>query len=214
MKQVTRLVIQQRNKERVNVYLDDEFAFGLALMEAVHLKVGQTLTDEQIADLKDEDQYHKAYSRSLDYLSRRPRSRQEIERYLKGKEVPEPTIERVLARLTKAQLLDDLAFAHYWIENRESFRPRGVRALRYELRQKGLDETIINEALNSSELDEIDSAYRVGAKQLYRLQSIEDRREFQQRLATYLARRGFNWETIREVSEQLWNDRNEPDLEF
>jgi regulatory protein len=214
VKQVTRLVIQQRNKERVNVYLDDEFAFGLALMEAVHLKVGQTLTDEQIADLKDEDQYHKAYSRSLDYLSRRPRSRQEIERYLKGKEVPEPTIERVLARLTKAQLLDDLAFAHYWIENRESFRPRGVRALRYELRQKGLDETIINEALNSSELDEIDSAYRVGAKQLYRLQSIEDRREFQQRLATYLARRGFNWETIREVSEQLWNDRNEPDLEF
>jgi regulatory protein len=214
VKQVTRLVIQQRNKERVNVYLDDEFAFGLALMEAVHLKVGQTLTDEQIADLKDEDQYHKAYSRSLDYLSRRPRSRQEIERYLKGKEVPEPTIERVLARLTKAQLLDDLAFAHYWIENRDSFRPRGVRALRYELRQKGLDETIINEALNSSELDEIDSAYRVGAKQLYRLQSIEDRREFQQRLATYLARRGFNWETIREVSEQLWNDRNEPDLEF
>ena len=214
MKKVTRLVIQQRNKERVNVYLDDEFAFGLALMEAVQLKVGQTLTDEQIADLKDEDQYHKAYSRSLDYLSRRPRSRQEIERYLKGKEVPEPTIERVLARLTKAQFLDDLAFAHYWIENRDAFRPRGVRALRYELRQKGLDETIINEALNSSELDEIDSAYRVGAKQLYRLQSIEDRREFQQRLATYLARRGFNWETIREVSEQLWNDRNEPDLEF
>ncbi len=214
MKKVTRLVIQQRNKERVNVYLDDEFAFGLALVEAVHLKVGQTLTDEQIADLKDEDQYHKAYSRSLDFLSRRPRSRQEIERYLKGKEVPEPTIERVVARLTKAQFLDDLAFAHYWIENRDSFRPRGVRALRYELRQKGLDETIINEALNSSELDEIDSAYRVGAKQLYRLQSIEDRREFQQRLATYLARRGFNWETIREVSEQLWNDRNEPDLEF
>jgi regulatory protein len=214
VKKVTRLVIQQRNKERVNVYLDDEFAFGLALVEAVHLKVGQTLTDEQIADLKDEDQYHKAYSRSLDFLSRRPRSRQEIERYLKGKEVPEPTIERVVARLTKAQFLDDLAFAHYWIENRDSFRPRGVRALRYELRQKGLDETIINEALNSSELDEIDSAYRVGAKQLYRLQSIEDRREFQQRLATYLARRGFNWETIREVSEQLWNDRNEPDLEF
>lgn len=214
MKKVTRLVIQQRNKERVNVYLDDEFAFGLALVEAIQLKVGQTLTDEQIADLKDEDQYHKAYSRSLDYLSRRPRSRQEIERYLKGKEVPEPTIERVVTRLTKAQFLDDLAFAHYWIENRDAFRPRGVRALRYELRQKGLDETIINEALNSSELDEIDSAYRVGAKQLYRLQSIEDRREFQQRLATYLARRGFNWETIREVSEQLWNDRNEPDLEF
>jgi regulatory protein len=214
VKQVTRLVIQQRDKERVNVYLDGEFAFGLALMEAVHLKVGQTLTDEQIADLRDEDQYHKAYSRALDFISRRPRSRREVETYLKGKTLPDPLIERVMRRLTDAQLLDDLSFAHFWIENRDNFRPRGARALRWELRQKGLDETIINEALASSDLNEEDSAFRVGAKQLSRLRSIEDRREFQQKLATYLARRGFGWETIRTVSEQLWEARNEPDLDY
>ncbi len=110
MKIITRLALQQRDRERVNVYLDDEFAFGLALAEALRLKVGQTLDDEQIEALRHMDLYHKAHARALDYISRRPRSQVELQRYLKEKEVPDPHIERLLERLGEVGLLDDLAF--------------------------------------------------------------------------------------------------------
>jgi regulatory protein len=127
VKKVTRLVIQQNNKERVNVYLDGDFAFGLTLDEAIRLKVGQLLSEEEVTALQAEDLYHKAYQRALDYLARRPRSQKEIERYLSKKEVSESNIERVCERLTELGFLDDLAFASYWIENREAFRPPYLR---------------------------------------------------------------------------------------
>ncbi|MBA3534823.1 MAG: RecX family transcriptional regulator [Ardenticatenales bacterium] len=206
MKQITRLVIQQTNKDRVNVYLDGEFAFGLTLDEAVRLKVGQLLSDDDIAALQEEDLYRKAYQRALDYLARRPRSQKELERYLSKKEVADTHIERVCQRLVEVGFLDDLSFARYWIENREAFRPRGAQALRYELRQKGVDETIIAQALTSSEIDETDSAYQVALKYLPRLQKIQDPWQFQQKLAAYLSRRGYNWDTIRCVSDRLKED--------
>jgi regulatory protein len=213
-KKITRLAYQTRNKERVNVYLDGEFAFGLALAEAIRLKVGQELSEGDVEALQRTDSYHRAYQRALDYLSRRPRSCQEIRRYLSGKELPEEEIQRVIDRLLDLGFLDDLAFARYWIENRDTFRPRGAMAIRYELRQKGVDGTIIDEALQSEELNEVESAYRVARKRLPRLRDIQERREFQEKLAAYLSRRGFRWETIREVSEQLWKTRedDQPDI--
>ncbi|MDQ4078853.1 MAG: RecX family transcriptional regulator [Chloroflexota bacterium] len=214
MRVITRLVMQKRNRERVNVYLDGEFAFGLALQEAVHLQVGQSLTDEQVAELQQADSYQKAYTRALDYLSRRPRSRGELERYLMKKEVAEHHSHQILARLTELGLLDDFAFATYWIENREAFRPRGERAIRYELRQKGVDETIIDQVLAQSELDEVESAYRVALKKMSRLQAIDDPWQFKQKLAGYLGRRGFNWDVIQQVSERLWQEREDDPLAF
>lgn len=208
MPTITRLVVQKKDKERVNVYLDGEFAFGLTLIEAARLRIGQELTEEDIASLQDEDGYQKAYQRALDYISRRPRSQREVERYLAGKEVVPERIARIVERLTEVGLLDELAFARYWIENRETFRPRGAQAIRYELRQKGVNETIIAEALDSSEMDEAESAYRVALKQMPRLHAIEDRWQFQQKLAAHLGRRGFQWDTIRKVSDQLWNERD------
>jgi regulatory protein len=200
---ITRLVMQKNDKERVNIYLDGVFAFGLALTEAMHLKVGQVLSEEEITALQQEDEFLKAYQRALDYLARRPRSQREIERYLHKKEVSEEYIERVCHRLIELGFLDDLSFALYWIENREAFRPRGAQALRYELRQKGVDETIIAQALASSNLDEVDSAYQVALTYLPRLQKIQDPRQVQQKMAAYLSRRGYNWDTIRRVSDRL-----------
>ena len=204
MKKITRLVIQKKDKERVNVYLDDEFAFGLALVEAMHLKVGQLLNETEIALLQEKDAYQKALARSLDYLTRRPRSIQEIKQYLTKKEVSPAHIEAVLARLTELDFLDDLAFAQYWIENREAFRPRGHYALRYELRQKGVSETIIEQALSLVEIDEVESAYRVAQKNKRRWRGVESQWQLQQKVSGYLGRRGFGWDVIREVSQRLW----------
>ncbi len=135
---VTALEVQKKNKERVNVYLDDQFAFGLTLLEAAALRKGQILSDAEIAALRANDEMARAYDRAVQFLAYRPRSAAEIQRNLAEKDVDEAVIGAVLARLEAQGYVDDLAFARYWLSNRQEFHPEGARALRFELREKGI----------------------------------------------------------------------------
>ena len=200
---ITALKLQKTNKERVNVYLDGRYAFSLAAIEAAKLRRGQLLSDQEIEDLLERDSFQKAYARALRFLSYRPRSEAEVRRYLQGKKVP-PTIEaEVVERLTSAGLLDDQAFARYWVENRESFNPRGRHALRYELRQKGLGEKTI--ALALEDIDEEESAYRALISRARRMPPL-DRRSFRKKLSSFLRRRGFSYEAISAAIERTWRE--------
>jgi regulatory protein len=202
---ITALVAQKRNKERVNVYLDGEFAFGLALIEALKLHKGQQLSDDDIARLKALDEIEVARDRALNFLSYRPRSSEEVRRNLREKEFAEQTIETVIERLTGAGLLDDAAFARYWVDNRERFQPRSHRALRYELNQKGVPDAAIQAALD--DLDEEDAAYRAASARLRRY-ARADEETFRKRLGDFLARRGFGYGIVRDVLDRLWREQS------
>jgi regulatory protein len=203
---ITALTVQKKNKERVNVYIDGRFAFGLAAIEAIKLRSGQKLSDDEIAALQDRDEAHQAHEAALRYLDYRPRSAEEIRRHLKSKDVEPDVIDEVVGRLSEVGLLDDRAFARYWLENRSDFRPRGEHALRMELRQKGVSDDIIAEAL-SQEHDEDDLAYRAAATQARKIRAT-DPREFRRKLEAHLARRGFSYDTAREAAARAWNERH------
>ncbi len=190
---ITALKFQQRNKERVNVYLDGEYAFGLDAVEAVQLRKGQVLSGAEIAALKAQDERNRAFNQAVRFLSYRPRSRVEVERYLRGKAIAEEVVAHVVARLEQAKYLDDEAFALFWVENREQFKPRSQRALRYELRQKGVSDEVINQAL--SELDDETAAWHAIEGRLSRWANLPGD-EFRQKAAGYLSRRGFDYSTI------------------
>ena len=198
---ITALVAQKRNKERVNVYIDGEFAFGLALIEAAKLRKGQHLSDEEIERLKALDEVERAHERALHFLSYRPRSSEEVRRRLREKGFSDEAVEAVIERLERVGLLNDEAFARFWVENRENFSPRSMRALRYELRQKGVPEPVIESAL--AEMDEEDAAYRAAKARLRRYQDA-DERTFRKRLGDYLLRRGFSYSVVRDVLDRLW----------
>ncbi len=200
---ITALKFQKKNKERVNVYLDGRYAFSLAAIEAAKLSRGQLLSDQEIENLLERDSFQKAYNRALRFLSYRPRSEVEMRRYLQGKKVPPPIEAEVVERLTAAGLLDDQAFARYWVENRESFNPRGRHALRYELRQKGLREETI--ALALEDIDEEESAYRALISRARRMPPL-DRGAFRKKLSSFLQRRGFSYEAIRAAIERTWRE--------
>lgn len=200
---ITALRVQKKNNQRVNVYLDGEFAFGLAVIEAAKLHRGQYLSDEDIALLREKDTRETAYERALNFLSYRPRSEAEVRRYLQDKQVPPSIQEEVVSRLTRAGLLDDHAFARYWVENRERFKPRGVYALRSELRQKGLSDAVIASALEN--LDEEESAYRAAQQRVARWGHL-DYQPFRRKLGAYLRRRGFAFETIEAVITRVWHE--------
>ncbi|MEA3309697.1 MAG: RecX family transcriptional regulator [Chloroflexota bacterium] len=193
---ITALRLQKRSERRVNVYLDGEFAFGLADIAAYPLRVGDWLSDEKITDLQETDSLERARDKALSYLAYRPRSTWELQRYLNKREFLEPVVSQVLAHLQAVGLVDDLAFARYWIENRAQFRPRGALLLRQELRQKGIAGSIVDEALQ--DYDEVAALQRVAHKQARRLRQLPPE-EFRQRLTQRLVRRGFSYESIRDV---------------
>ena len=208
MAKVTALVAQKRNPNRVNVYLDGQFAFGLAAIEAARLHLGQDLGEADLARVQKADEVAVAHERALRYLSYRPRSEAEVRKHLADKRRPvaPEVIEEVVERLTRVGLLNDQAFAQYWRENRENFRPKGAAALRQELRQKGVPREAVDQALAG--MDEEGAALDVARARARRLGGL-DKLAFKRRLAAYLGRRGYAYDVIMPVVERVWQEQGD-----
>ena len=206
MRKITAIEAQKRNPNRVNIYLDDQYAFGLARIVAAWLQVGQVLSDEKIAAMQEEDAREVALQKALHFLSYRARSLEEVRKNLEKHEIPEPVIQSTLERLQTTGLLNDHDFARTWVENRNTFRPRGRRALRMELRQKGLSESVIDATLQET-TDEEELALQAAYKYLRKLQGL-DWMDFRKKLGGFLSRRGFPYEVIATVTQQVWQQEH------
>jgi regulatory protein len=197
---ITALKFQKKNPNRVSVYVDGKYAFGLYKSLASELQVGQVLSPGEIEKFELRDEEEKAYQRALRYISRRPHAEREIRDKLFRNRVPADLCERVIERLRKASLLDDYAFAESWVENRREFRPRGAKALRHELKQKGISTAAIEAAL--SDFDEEAAAWDAGRKAVRRYKSLPEDVAMKRMLA-YLARRGFSYRVTKKIVDTL-----------
>jgi regulatory protein len=211
MKKITAIQVQKRNPNRVNIHLDGEYAFGLARIVAAWLQVGQPLDEEKIAKLQAEDARERALQQALLFLSYRARSEKEIRQNLSKHEIPEAVIEETLERLRRDGFANDKQFASAWVENRSTFRPRGRRALALELRQKGIDDSTIESALE--DVDEEALAYEAGQKKARKLKGTAlspskglEWGAFRKKMSEYLARRGFSYSVIAPIVKRLWNE--------
>jgi regulatory protein len=193
--------VQKRNSDRVSVFLDGEFAFGLPKILAAQLEVGRYLSQEEVAGLQQKGAVEEARQRALGLISRRPRSEKELRQYFDRRQVPEPIQEAVIESLAQAELVDDFAFAKTWVENRTTFRPRGAMALKAELRQKGVSRMAIEEALVGFEEEE--AALKAGQKAFSRYRDLAWQ-DFRKRMGAYLGRRGFRYDIISSVVDRLW----------
>lgn len=205
---ITALEAHRLNAERVKLYLDDEYALDVPLLQAAKLRRGQCLTEAEVQALADAEADQRAYDRAVRYLSYRPRSAEEVRRHLAKKDVPAAAQATVLARLRQQGYIDDAAFVAFWLADRERFKPLAPRALRYELRQKGVADDIIEAQL--TELDASASAYRAASKRLHRYRG-GSLRAFQQQLSAFLRRRGFNGDTVADVVWRLQQELQEAD---
>ena len=205
MGKITAIEPQARHPNRFNLYIDEHFAIGLSAILAAKLRVGQTLDDADVKRLEDTEAFESAREKALRFLEPRPRSSTEVKQHLVKKKIAGPMAERVVNRLTEAGLIDDAAFAKYWVENREQFKPRAARALRFELRRKGLESAEIAAAVG--EIDESESAYRAGSARAQRWLSL-DRRAFMEKLSAFLVRRGFGYSVAKDAAQRLWNEHH------
>jgi regulatory protein len=204
MRKITAIETQKKNPNRVNIHLDDQFAFGLSRIVAAWLSPGQLISDEKIAVLQTEDAKEVAMLKALRFLGYRARSMQEVRANLEKHEIPEAAIVHTLGRLQENGLLNDSEFAQSWVENRNTFRPRSRRALAMELRHKGLADEVVQEVLDNN-LDEDALALDAARKYARKVQKL-GWQEFRLKLGGFLGRRGFSYATVAPVLRLVWDE--------
>jgi regulatory protein len=115
----------------------------------------------------------------------------------------EKIIEIVCGKLIEKGYVDDQIFAETWVENRNVFRPRSHRILRWELRNKKVAEQIIDSVLDVSEPEEV--LVRMAAEKYARkLVGVEKKEIFYRKLISFLGRRGFSYQVALPVANEMW----------
>jgi len=202
-----------RDKNRVNIYIDDEFFCSLDISQVVdlHIKIGRELSPEELERLKRASDFGKFYARALEYALTRPHSAKEISDYLKRKTLDSKVRVKnrktgeysvrtkngydaslaplVFSRLEERGYIDDRRFAELWVENRNISRGSSAKKLRLELQQKGIASSIIDDVLDSSERNEKEELRKIIAR---KAKKYPDERK----LVQYLLRQGFNYSDI------------------
>lgn len=202
-----------RDKNRVNIYIDDKFFCSLDISQVVdlHIKIGRELSLEELEQLKRASDFGKFYARALEYVLTRPHSAKEISDYLKRKTLDRKVrvknrktgeysvqtkngydaslVPLVFSRLEERGYIDDRRFAELWVENRNVSRGSSIKKLRLELQQKGIAGSIIDDVLDSSERDEKEELRKIIARKAKKYPD-------EQKLVQYLLRQGFNYSDI------------------
>lgn len=204
---ITAIEPQSNDPDRVSVYVDGEFRLGLPaeVAYAAHLRAGDAVTAERLAELARKDAAWRAREAALALLSFRPRSRAELRRRLVEKGFEGDVADECVAGLGEMGLVDDTAFAEMFVRDRVRLRPHGSRRLTQELRAKGVDaetaKAAIGEVLETEEASETELARRAAAR--WKPRPGEDRNAARRRLHGFLARRGFGGDAVRAVMDEI-----------
>ncbi|MGQ9455375.1 MAG: regulatory protein RecX [Armatimonadota bacterium] len=201
---ITAIEVQKKRGRRRSIFVDGQFVIGVHddVVTALNLSVGQHFDHEQLQKLVKAETFRKAYEGALKLLAYRDRSISEIRKRLLSADFPEDVVDEVVSRLSNEGMLDDKKFSQEWVSSRATSKPMGKTRLVWELRSKGVDTDIIEEVLNDFDDDTELMLARSAAQDKFRRVNREDP-SFRTRLTSFLMRRGFDWDVIRRVVDEL-----------
>lgn len=206
MPQVTEITPQKKQK-RFNVFIDGKFAFGIGEYGLLSnkIKVGITLTREQIQKIISQDKSLKLFDLVSKFLAVRPRTEKEIRDYLSKKiakkeainfsqAAQSPVLESIVLKLKKYNYIDDLEFAKWFISSRFRTKPKSVNFIKMELSKKGIKRETYEDLFKNSQ-DETQIAKKAIEQKIKRWENLSAE-EFKKKFFNYLISRGFSYETI------------------
>ena len=210
---VTRVAQQKKDLDRASVFIDDAFAFGLAvdLVIEAGLRKGVPLTAERQRELLVRQESFAAKASALAGISNRARTSEEVRRSLGQKGFAETIIEDTVADLERLGLVDDAAYARAFVRGRFEARGYGPARLRQDLQRKGIDRSTIDAALDElTEAEDLGAEARMQAEKKWRpLRSEDDLRKRKKKTMDFLVRRGFGFDTAREAVDRIAEDDDE-----
>lgn len=201
---------QQKNKKRLNIFLDYKYAFSVDLETFLKngLKEGKEYNQEDVDALIKQSEFKKNLDKVLKFAMTRPRSEKEINDYFKRKKIPEVLQKDLFNQLNRFNLLNDLEFASWWINQRISSNRKSKKEIEFELLQKGIKRDTIVEVFSKINFNEYELAKKIMEKKISRWIGLDQKqRDF--KLSRYLASKGFDWNVIDNVLKYLKEARDE-----
>ncbi|MFC1656436.1 RecX family transcriptional regulator [Patescibacteria group bacterium] len=192
---------KQKRGRKFNLYIDDVLVFSIYEDTFIkfNLKKYQKLSKEKLHEIYEYDQLIKAVNSAYNLLSIRPRSKREIELRL-SQRFSKEIVQKVTKELQRKQLIQDEDFCNFWVSS-SNYKLKSKRQIEYELYQKNVDPKQIHEALNKfTEGQEIEKAKQLIRKYKSRYSEISEIAK-KQKMQNLLARKGYTWSVIREVTQ-------------
>lgn len=197
---------KERGKYRITINDSDDVLVPISLMRERPLKEGQPIDLEEYDNWLMVRQYRFALDRAVGYLAARARSKREIEQKLLQAGYRPCTVEMVIYKLQRENLLDDSDFARQWVESRQHHK-LGRSRIAQELRRKGVSQEDAEDAMSIIEdEDQLSGAVALATKAAARIKPDEDIRKATNRIAAMLARRGYSWDITKEAIRQAVSD--------
>lgn len=191
MGKITRLEVQARHKDRVNLYIDDVFVTGLTLDTAVKngLKIGKDVDEKFVVDMIFDSEKQSAFNKTANYMKSSIKTVKQIKEYLNKKGYDEAVINAVVEKLKEYKYLDDSQYVTAFVNTNKS--KYGVRKLREKLKQKGVADANLS-VLDDYEED-VDALKNVAEKYMSHKEKTP---ENYNKLYRFLAMRGYNFDDI------------------
>jgi regulatory protein len=203
--EITKVEVQKNDKQRCSVFVDGEFLLGISaeLVYEFKLAKGDVLTEQALNQLLDQEELLEAKTAAFNLLSYRQRSRQEIKERLLRKDYELEVVKQVIQILEQLDYIDDREFAISWTKDRitKGFGPYRIRR---QLKEKGVAKELIESSLEEeypSQL-EYDLAAELATKKRVHYKDA-DPYERRNKLSQVLKRKGFSFETINLVLDDL-----------
>lgn len=203
---ITKIEAQKKDKNRVNIYVNDEFFLAIftELVYEFNLKKGMLIEKEHLKGILDKEMYVKAKNKALNILSKADQSERKIREKLSN-EFEEYTINEVIDFLKSNKFIDDELLASKIVNTNINLNKCGKNKIRQNLYNKGINSEAISEAL--CEIDEnieFENAMYLAKKRYQRVKN-EDKRKIYQKISQHLAYKGFNYDIIKKVLNKLLN---------
>lgn len=205
---ITAVTAQKNKPDRVSVFINYEFAFGMTKVDALyyHIKEGEEITEERYNNILEELIYVKARDKAIKLLGFSARTEKELVKRLSADYSPE-ICEKVIEMLKKYGYINDAAFTASYINDSFKIKGWGSRRIKAELKIKGIAEEEISAALDNAQLDEESKACELLSKRLKGCTSPDYRERAKH--YRYLVSRGFSYQVINEAFSRLTDNFQE-----
>ncbi|WP_026886128.1 recombination regulator RecX [Clostridium beijerinckii] len=205
MAKITKIELQKRNKERVNLFLDGEYAFSISaeLVYKESLKVNSEIDSEKLKILAESENFMRCKESALRIIERTYKTEKEVRDKLRLKEYDEISINKAIEFLEEYNFINDSNYAKIFI--RDKLRTMGSQKIKYTLLRKGVCKEIINEELLSLDTDnEKNIAFDIAQKKYNLIKKKEtDTYKISGKLYRHLMSKGYNTDVTSEVIKKV-----------
>ena len=213
--QITKIEIQKKKQNRFNIYINDEFAFGVdeVTLLKFSLTKGTELTQDTIREIEQETQYQNVYQKALHFLNFKLRTAKEVYEKLEKLEVSDEVINQVLQQLMDHGFINDQFYAESYVRENFALQKKGPKAVAFELKKKGVNDTIIQKALAEfDEVTQLDQAIEIAQKYVDRQGNVPVK-TVKQKVYGFLMQKGYDLDVVQSVISVLTFEKQEENEE-